>query len=82
MFGIFKQIDTFNLLLIAVRPDYQNTGVNALFFQDQIPLMAKYGMKRLETTSILETNTKNIANFTQFDHKQHKRRRAYIKTID
>ena len=77
-----KQIDTFNLLLIAVRPDYQNTGVNALFFQDQIPLMAKYGMKRLETTSILETNTKNIANFTQFDHKQHKRRRAYIKTID
>lgn len=44
--------------------------------------MAKYGMKRLETTSILETNTKNIANFTQFDHKQHKRRRAYIKTID
>lgn len=77
-----KQIDTFNLLLIAVRPDYQNTGVNALFFQDQIPLMAKYGMKCLETTSILETNTKNIANFTQFDHKQHKRRRAYIKTID
>lgn len=77
-----KQIDTFNLLLIAVRPDYQNTGVNALFFQDQIPLMAKYGMKRLETTSILETNTKNIANFTQFDHRQHKRRRAYIKTID
>ena len=77
-----KQIDTFNLLLIAVRPDYQNTGVNALFFQYQIPLMAKYGMKRLETTSILETNTKNIANFTQFDHKQHKRRRAYIKTID
>ncbi len=77
-----KQIDTFNLLLIAVRPDYQNTGVNALFFQDQIPLMTKYGMKCLETTSILETNTKNIANFTQFDHKQHKRRRAYIKTID
>jgi len=38
-------------------------------------------MKVLETTSILETNAKNIANFTQFDHKQHKRRRAYIKSI-
>ena len=38
-------------------------------------------IKRMETTSILETNTKNIANFTQFDHKQHKRRRAYIKQI-
>ena len=76
-----KKMEVFNLLLIAVRPDYQGTGVNALFFQDQIPRMNKYGIKILETTSILETNTKNIANFTQFDHKQHKRRRAYIKTI-
>ena len=76
-----KHMEVFNLLLIAVRPDYQNTGVNALFFQDQIPRMNAYGIKILETTSILETNTKNISNFTQFDHKQHKRRRAYLKTI-
>ncbi len=76
-----KKMETFNLLLIAVRPDYQNMGINALFFQDQIPYMNAYGMKAVETTSILETNSKNIANFTQFDHKQHKRRRAYIKPI-
>jgi len=76
-----KHIEVFNLLLIAVRPDYQGTGVTALFFQDQIPRLNAYGMKILETTSILETNTKSIANFTQFDHKQHKRRRAYIKPI-
>lgn len=76
-----KQIDTFNMLLIAVRPDYQDKGINALFFQDWIPYIAKYGIKRMETTAILETNTKNQANFTQFDHKQHKRRRAYIKPI-
>lgn len=76
-----KKMEVFSLLLIAVRPDYQNTGVNALFFQDQIPRMNKYGIKILETTNILETNTKNIANFTQFDHKIHKRHRAYIKAI-
>ena len=76
-----KQIDDFNMLLIAVRPDYQDKGINSLFFQDWIPYINKYQIKRLETTSILETNTKNIANFTQFDHKQHKRRRAYIKAI-
>lgn len=76
-----KQIDDFDMLLIAVRPDYQDKGINALFFQDQIPYIAKYQIKRMETTSILETNTKNQANFTQFDHKQHKRRRAYIKPI-
>lgn len=76
-----KQMDAFNFLLIAVRPDYQDKGINALFFQDQIPYINKYKIKRLETTAILETNTKNIANFTQFDHKMHKRRRAYIKQI-
>ena len=76
-----KHMEVFNLLLIAIRPDYQGTGVNALFFADQIPRMNKYGIKILETTAILETNTKNISNFAQFDHKQHKRRRAYIKEI-
>ena len=76
-----KQMDDFNMLLIAVRPDYQDKGINSLFFQDWIPYINKYKIKRMETTSILETNAKNIANFTQFDHKQHKRRRAYIKAI-
>ena len=76
-----KKIEAFDMLLIAIRPDYQDKGINALFFQDWIPNIAKYEIKRMETTSILETNTKNLANFTQFDHKQHKRRRAYIKQI-
>ena len=76
-----KKMRSFSLLLIAVRPDYQGTGVNALFFQDQIPRMANYDIQILETTNILETNTKNIANFTQFDHKVHKHHRAYIKEI-
>ncbi|MBR2165390.1 MAG: N-acetyltransferase [Paludibacteraceae bacterium] len=76
-----KKMDSFSFLLIAVRPDYQDKGINALFFQDQIPYINQYGIKRLETTNILETNTKNIANFTQFDHKRHKQHRAYIKAI-
>ena len=76
-----KRMESFSFLLIAVRPDYQDKGINALFFQDQIPIINKYGIKRLETTNILETNAKNIANFTQFDHKRHKLHRAYIKAI-
>ena len=76
-----KKMEAFDMLLIAVRPDYQDKGLNALFFQDWIPYINQYGIKRMETTNILETNTKNIANFTQFDHKVHKRHRAYIKAI-
>lgn len=76
-----KQMETFSFLLIAIRPDYQDKGINALFFDDMIPYINQYGIKILESTNILETNTKNIANFTQFDHKFHKRHRAYIKPI-
>ena len=76
-----KKMDSFSFLLIAVRPDYQDKGINALFLQDQIPIINRYGIRKLETTSMLETNTKVLSFFTQFDHKQHKRHRAYIKPI-
>ena len=76
-----KQIDVFDLLLIAVRPDYQNKGVNSLFFYDQIKYFIKYGVKYSETTGILETNSKNQANWEYYKRDQHKRRRAFIKAI-
>ena len=76
-----KKMTDFDLLLIAVRPDYQDKGVNALLFDDMTPYFQKYGIERVETTAILETNAKSLANFIIFDHIQHKRRRAYIKAI-
>ena len=76
-----KKMERFSFLLIAVRPDYQDKGINALFLQDQIPIINQYGIKTLETTSMLETNTKVLSFFMQFDHKQHKRHRAYIKPL-
>ncbi len=76
-----KKMEAFDLLIIAVRPDYQNKGVNSLILVDQVPYFIKYGIKRVETTSIMETNYKNLANWEYFEHKQHKRRRAYIKPL-
>ena len=76
-----KRMESFSFLLIAVRPDYQNQGINALFLEDQIPIINRYGIKTLETTNMLETNTKVLDFFTQFEHRQHKRHRAYIKPI-
>ncbi len=77
-----KQFDCLDLLLVAVRPDYQGKGVNALFFYDQIKYGIKYGVKYSESTAILETNTKNQAQWEYFDIIKHKRRRAYIKSIE
>ena len=76
-----KQMDKFDLLIIAVRPDYQDRGLNAVIIADQHPYFVKYGIKEVETTAILETNTKNQTHWEMFPHKIHKRRRAYIKDI-
>ena len=76
-----KQMEKFDLLIIAVRPDYQDRGLNAVIIADQHPYFIKYGIKEVETTAILETNTKNQGHWEMFPHKIHKRRRAYIKDI-
>lgn len=76
-----KKMEAFDLLIIAVRPDYQDRGLNAVIIADQHPYFVKYGIKRVETTSILETNSKNQTHWELFPHKIHKRRRAYIKSI-
>ena len=73
--------EAFDLLLIAVRPDYQDRGLNAVIFADQHPYFVKYGIQRIETTAIMETNFKNLGHWEFFPHKYHKRRRAYVKSI-
>ena len=76
-----KTIKTFDLLLIAVRPDYQNKGVNSLIVADQLPYFIQYGVEKVETTAILEVNMKSQSNFQDFEKIQHKRRRAYLMAI-
>lgn len=76
-----KKMTDFDLLLIAVHPDYQDKGINSLIFAEMGPHFADYEIQRVETTSILETNSKNQANFADLEHIQHKRRRAYIKSL-
>ncbi len=76
-----KQFDCLEMAIIAVRPDYQNKGVNSIIFNDQIPYAAKYGVKRSETTAVLETNFKNLSSWDYFNVNQHKRRRAYIANL-
>ena len=76
-----KRMTDFDLLLIAVRPDYQDKGVNSLIVDEMTPYFSKYGIERVETSAILETNNKSQANFVIFDHIQHKRRRAFKKLL-
>ena len=70
-----------DLLLVAVKPEYQNKGVNALLFSDLIPVYQKLGFIFAESNPELEMNGKVQAQWEYFETKQHKRRRAFIKEI-
>ena len=76
-----KKPDTLELLLIGVRPDYQNRGVNSLMFLDLIGMCRKMGFKYAETNANLETNEKIQAMWKSFDKEQHKRRWVFGKDI-
>ena len=73
--------DRVDLLLVAVKPEYQNKGVNALLFQDLIPYYIKYGFKYAESNLELETNNKVQGQWDYFSNRQHRRRRAYYKML-
>ena len=77
-----KKPDTLDLLLIGVRPDYQNRGVNALICKDLIKTYKDMGFKYAETNANLESNTKIQAMWKPFETEQHKRRWVFGKDIE
>ena len=69
------------LFLVAVRPDYQGLGVNALFFADLIPIYNKFGFVCAETGPQLEDNVKELSQWKPLNPTFTKRRRCYKKGI-
>jgi len=76
-----KKPDTLDLLLIGVRPDYQNRGVNSLVFVDLFENYRKLGFKYAETNANLETNVKVQAMWDPFEKELHKRRWVFGKDL-
>ncbi len=77
-----KKPDVLDLLLVGVKPEYQSKGVNALLFYDLVPTYQKMGFKYGESNPELELNKKVQAQWSAFESVQHKRRRAFRKSID
>lgn len=77
----WKKSDTLDMLLIGVRPDYQNKGINALLFKDLFKTYRELGFKYAETNANLETNAKVQAMWTPFEKEQHKKRWVFGKEI-
>ena len=77
----WKHEDNTEMLLVAVRPDYQGLGVNALFFDDLIPIYNKYGIKWAETGPQLENNVRELTQWKPLHPQTVKRRRCWMKEI-
>lgn len=87
-FGIIRMLlqikrpKNIDLGLIAIRPEYQNKGVNAMILSSMMKVVIKKKIEFAETNLMLEDNLKIQSQFEMFEHIQHKRRRSYVKNID
>ena len=70
-----------DLYLTGVLPEYQSKGVNALLFNDLIPVYRSLGAVYAESNPELETNNAVQAQWDYFKREHHKTRRAFIKTL-
>ncbi len=76
-----KKPHVIDLALVAVLPEYQSAGVNAVMLQKMTEYLESGEVEYFETNLNLETNKQVMAQWKYFDAEQHKRRRSYIKDI-
>jgi GNAT superfamily N-acetyltransferase len=73
--------DRLDLLLTAVRPEYQLKGIGAVLINETWKTAVKRGIKYGETGPELESNTKIQAQWEALERRQHRRRRCYLKAV-
>lgn len=79
--GLKGKNDRVDLLLVAVKPEFQSKGVNALLFQDLIPHYIEKGFKWAESNPEMAANNKVQSQWELFTRRQHRRRAAFSKPL-
>lgn len=77
----FKDPKTVDMLLVAVKPEYQNKGVNSLLFTDLFPVFKRRGFTNCESNPEMETNSAVQRQWEYFETRMNKRRRCYSKKL-
>ncbi len=70
-----------DMYLVAVHPDWQNKGVNAILMREITRNYILNGVKFAETNPELENNNAVQSIWTYYESQQHKRRRCYIRQL-
>jgi ribosomal protein S18 acetylase RimI-like enzyme len=87
-FGIFhmlkalKKPEILEMYFIAVLPEYQKMGVNAIIMAEAVKEGIKHNVKFAETGPELDNNDNVIDQWKSFPHRQHRRRRSWIREIE
>lgn len=70
-----------DLYLTAVKPEWQNKGVNAILINEVNDVFVRNHIQKVETNRELEENSKIQAQWRFFENRLHKRRRCFKKSI-
>ncbi len=79
--AMYGKNDVIDLYIIGIAPEYQSKGVNAMIFNDLIPIFNQKGYKFAESNPELELNNKVQSMWDVFERTHHKTRRAFIKQL-
>lgn len=76
-----KKPETIDMYLVAVDPEYQGRGINSILMTEITGSCIKRGIRTAETSGELEEN-KAVQDFWRYyEHRQHKRRRSFIRIL-
>jgi len=76
-----KKNDTIDMLLIAVKPELQGRGINAILMREIQKTCIKHGIKYAETGPELEVNTLVRGQWEAYEHVLARKRRLFIAKL-
>ena len=81
MLRALKNPEGLDLYIVAVLPEYQASGVIAVIMGEVTQAAIDAGIRTAESSGELETNDAVQAMWRSYDHRQHKRRRCFIRQL-
>lgn len=81
MLSAMKKNNGLDLYLVAVKAQYKGLGLPSILMSDMIKNAIKYGVEYAESAGELESNIEVQSMWKSFKHRQHKKRRVYLKLL-
>jgi GNAT superfamily N-acetyltransferase len=74
--------DIVDMYLVGVRPDFHGKGITALILHELHKNYIKHGIKLAISSNQLEENAKALTIWKNYEHRQHIRRRCWVRHFD